>query len=164
MKKIISYILLIFWIFIIFYLSNQTGNISGNNSSSIIYALFDFIYNLFNLDKTNLNNLVNILDEPLRELMHSFEYLILGLLITNLLKQYKIKTNILIPILLCFIYASTDEIHQLFVPGRSFQYFDILMDMIGSIIGVLLLNLEMFKHKEYTINYRRQLKWQKKEN
>lgn len=34
-------------------------------------------------------------------------------------------------------YAITDEIHQLFVPGRAFQLIDILVDSAGALIGVI---------------------------
>ena len=55
------------------------------------------------------------------------------------------KNNInnlyLISIILCIIYATSDEIHQLFVPGRACQLRDILIDSIGSITGVYLYKL-----------------------
>mgnify|MGYP000059507674 CR=1 FL=1 len=37
-----------------------------------------------------------------------------------------------------FCYASTDEFHQLFVPGRSGQVRDVLIDSCGAAIGVLI--------------------------
>lgn len=147
MKKIISYILLIIWLFIIYYFSNQTGDISGDISSGIIYKTIEFVYNLFSIDTSNLKEFVLIIHNPLRELMHLLEYLILSLLIVNLLKQYGIKNVILASIMLCFIYSVSDEIHQLFVPGRTFQYLDIFMDVIGAVIGAILGN-KIFKEKK----------------
>jgi len=38
-----------------------------------------------------------------------------------------------------FCYASTDEIHQLFIPGRSGQFKDVCIDTAGTAIGLLLL-------------------------
>lgn len=141
MKKKISYILLIFWLFVIFYLSSQSGNISGNISGGIIYNALSFVYKLFHLDTTNLFEIVKYIHNPLRELMHTLEYFILGILFINVLRQSNIKENIvIISIMLCFIYSATDEIHQLFVAGRTFEYFDIFMDNIGSILGTLLFN------------------------
>lgn len=129
-KKVISWILLIIWLFIIFYLSNQTGSISGGNSSHIIYNILSF----FKI--SNIDNIIEIIHNPLRECMHAFEYFVLGILVINLLKQYGVKKNIvLISILLCFIYSVTDEIHQLFVPNRTFEYLDIFLDLIGSLLG-----------------------------
>ena len=42
------------------------------------------------------------------------------------------KINLFIPtLLLALIYAGSDEIHQFFVPGRSFSLTDIWLDSIG---------------------------------
>ncbi len=40
---------------------------------------------------------------------------------------------------LAFLYAIFDEVHQTFVPGRSFQYSDILVDSIGIALAGLIL-------------------------
>ena len=37
---------------------------------------------------------------------------------------------------LTLLYGISDEIHQVFVPGRGFQYVDILMDGVGALIGL----------------------------
>ncbi len=147
MKKSIAYVLWLLWLFIIFYLSNQPGNISGGESSHLIYNTLHFIYTCLNLDTSHLTEFVNVIHNPLRECMHSLEYLILGVLTINLLIQTQVKENkMIITILFCFIYAATDEIHQLFIPGRTFEYFDILMDMVGTLIGTLITKL-IWKHK-----------------
>jgi len=38
----------------------------------------------------------------------------------------------------CFLYACSDEIHQLFVPGRSGKFTDVLIDSAGALLAVLL--------------------------
>ena len=38
----------------------------------------------------------------------------------------------LITILICFLYALSDEIHQSFVPGRACRALDVLIDTSGS--------------------------------
>jgi VanZ family protein len=35
-------------------------------------------------------------------------------------------------------YALSDEIHQLFVPGRAFQLFDLAVDTAGALVGLTL--------------------------
>ncbi len=146
MKKIISYVLLILWLLVIFNLSSQPGTLSGGESSHLIYNTLEFIYSIFHLDSSNLSEVVSVIHNPLRECMHSLEYFILAILTVNLLKQHYIKENIfVISILFCFVYAATDEIHQLFVPGRSFEYFDIFMDMLGSIIGTWMMKIFSIK-------------------
>ena len=136
LKKIFSLVLVVIWMLLIYYFSDQPGSLSGTISNSIIYDFFDYIFELFKINKDNLEKFVLIIHEPIREIMHLLEYLILGILIINFLNLIEIKENIfIISILICFIYSVTDEIHQLFIIGRTFQYFDILMDNIGSIIG-----------------------------
>ena len=41
-------------------------------------------------------------------------------------------------ILLSALYGLTDEIHQLFVPGRAFQWLDLVMDSLGILLGLAL--------------------------
>ena len=43
-------------------------------------------------------------------------------------------------ITLSFLYACTDEIHQIFVPGRSAQFRDVLIDTLGASFGCLLIH------------------------
>lgn len=43
-------------------------------------------------------------------------------------------------ILVCLIYAYSDEFHQRFVPGRNFDYFDICADSVG----ILFFNVKSF--------------------
>ena len=39
------------------------------------------------------------------------------------------------------LYACTDEIHQLFVPGRSGMIRDVFIDSIGGIIGISIISI-----------------------
>ena len=48
------------------------------------------------------------------------------------------RKRAVIAIVLTALYASTDEFHQLFVPGRSGQVRDVLIDSCGAAIGVLI--------------------------
>lgn len=137
MKKIISILLLVLWMLFIFYLSHQPGSISSVGSEGILTSIVTFVLNVFNLDTNNINSVVEFIHIPARELMHLFEYLILGILVINVLNMYEIDKIVVISIMLCFIYSVSDEVHQAFVAGRTFQYLDILMDNIGSIVGIL---------------------------
>ena len=46
-----------------------------------------------------------------------------------------IKHPLVISIIFSFLYACTDEIHQIFVPGRSAQFRDVLIDTLGASFG-----------------------------
>ncbi len=69
-----------------------------------------------------------------------FEYFILETLLLILLhynnKLHK-KTYIF-TIILCTLVAITDELHQLFISGRSSRPIDVFIDSIGAIIAVTL--------------------------
>lgn len=43
-----------------------------------------------------------------------------------------------VSILLCAVYAATDEIHQYFVPERACRAYDVMIDTLGSAVGVLI--------------------------
>jgi len=48
-----------------------------------------------------------------------------------------IKTNWYAPFILTFLYASSDEIHQIFTPKRTPSPIDVGFDMIGASIAFL---------------------------
>lgn len=52
-----------------------------------------------------------------------------------------IKHPLIMSILLSFLYACTDELHQIFVPGRSAQFRDILIDTLGASFGATITHL-----------------------
>lgn len=99
------------------------------------------IFLMSSFDATESANQSNFIVNIIRKLAHFTEYLILGFLTINMLNKNDISKKYLISILICLIYATSDEIHQLFVPGRACQLRDILIDSIGSITGVYLYKL-----------------------
>ncbi len=54
------------------------------------------------------------------------------------------RARFLIPIAFSALYGLTDEIHQLFVPNRSFDLLDLLADAVGATIVVAV--LESLRH------------------
>ena len=57
-----------------------------------------------------------------------------------------IKYTLAMSILFSFLYACTDELHQIFVPGRSAQFRDILIDTLGASFGATItyLTIKLF--------------------
>lgn len=143
MKKIIFTTLTIIWMGIIFLFSNQKAVVSNKVSDSFIDRTIINIYEIFNgdVDEEEKLNIKGNFSVPVRKLAHFTVYFILGILILCTLKEYCVdnKSIIYYAILFCFVYASFDEIHQLFVLGRSGEFKDVVLDTIGSITGILLL-------------------------
>ena len=122
---------MLLWTFLIFIMSSFDATESTNQSNFIV----NIITNIFKIENIELLSFI------IRKLAHFTEYLILGLLVANMFTKNNINNLYLISIILCIIYATSDEIHQLFVPGRACQLRDILIDSIGSITGVYLYKL-----------------------
>ena len=68
---------------------------------------------------------------------HACEYAALSVLffVNYKKKSRKIKQIVGMSALSTALYAVTDEIHQLFVPGRSGQITDVILDSCGGLIG-----------------------------
>ena len=140
--------LLIFQMCFIFIMSSF-----GHNSSDAQSNLFvDFIAQNFPHVRHGLeNNLISLstLIFLVRKTAHFTEYAILGsLFFINLRNTPKdlIELPLVISILFSFLYACTDELHQIFVPGRSAQFRDILIDTLGASFGATItyLTIKLF--------------------
>jgi len=124
--KIIKITFLIIWMIIIFMFSSQTGSESQYVSDALINKTV-CINNSCNFD------LVSFL---IRKLAHFTLYFILGILV--FINTKRSKEDILNAILFCIIYAFTDEMHQMLISNRSGELRDILIDSIGSYLGIIL--------------------------
>lgn len=157
MKKIIYSILFILMLIIIFMFSSQNGEESLNLTINGIDKVVNITNNKENIENNNKNNITNnetninkkenkesLIDKlikPVRKSAHFIEFMILGIITSLLLKSFKIKNIylIIISLLFCFIYACTDEIHQLFVIGRTSSFIDVLIDTSGSFTGIMII-------------------------
>lgn len=140
--KIINIILLILWMLLIFFFSQDSGVASSKKSDGIAHSIVNIISNITgkNLEGSALEKTLDICIFIVRKTAHFLEYFILGLLVIRVLKDYNLLNYKLciIAIILCFMYATSDEIHQLFVPNRSGRFIDVLIDTSGSILSIFI--------------------------
>ena len=136
--KILFTILVVIWCAVIFIFSKMSGDVSNGRSSKIIKKILNNITH-----KKIKENTLKILNSILRKCMHATVFCVLGILIILCLNAFRISGLKLpiISIVLAFIYACSDEIHQLFVDGRTCRFTDVLIDTTGATIGILILNL-----------------------
>ena len=92
-------------------------------------------------DEKELLDKAELIDYPVRKCAHMSEYAILTLLGFLTFSFLHGRRRVLIPIGVTFIYACTDEIHQLFVPGRAGRFTDVAIDTAGGIIMLLFIAL-----------------------
>lgn len=139
---VIFLILVVFWMGVIFKFSSANGEKSTGTSRSSL----EKIITLFNknIDKERLDEIVIKYDVVLRKCTHFSGYLVGGVLLyfmyfyLNKLVNYKLKYIKMYSVVTGSIYAMTDELHQHFVPGRSGEIKDVLLDTSGVIIGVVI--------------------------
>jgi VanZ family protein len=81
---------------------------------------------------------------------HIFAYAVLAYLVIRALAYHRYFTpqQAWIAFAVTLLYGVSDEIHQLFVPGRGFQYYDILMDGVGALIGLGVFALHRLKRAQ----------------
>ena len=136
MKKIIKLILIILCMILIFNFSSDNADTSTKKSDSVIVRTCEVLVGrkLTNKEKKKyIEKFVFIV----RKGAHFSIYLILGLLIMSYFKEIYLVSNkgLFIAVIICFLYACSDEIHQLFVPGRSGEIRDVLIDTTGGLVG-----------------------------
>lgn len=130
-KNIIKILLVILWMIVIFCFSNQKATDSTRLSDGFIKNT------ICKINKTDCDKTIKKSFTPVRKTAHFCVYLILGLLVMNCFNIN--KKYILYSLLICLIYSISDEVHQIFVPGRSGELFDVLIDTLGSFIGINIL-------------------------
>lgn len=139
-KKAICIILVIIWMNAIFWFSNQ----QGTGSSSTSKKVSEIIVNIIDINKqysdAEKEEIINVVEPIIRKLAHYTLYAIGGILITNSVYQFsnKEKRVIVISAIIGILYATSDEMHQLMVPGRSCSIKDIIIDSIGILTGIAL--------------------------
>ena len=133
------WILPVLWMCVIFAFSHQPGNDSSRMSGGvtrIIESMAGFLN--INTDRFDLHLFV-------RKSAHFLEFAILGALFFaafhpasgRLSPRDGLWTGLKAQVA-GMVYAATDELHQLFVPGRSCQVRDVMIDSCGVLLAVLL--------------------------
>nr|WP_307771913.1 VanZ family protein [Clostridium botulinum] len=92
----------------------------------------------------------NFLNFLIRKAAHITEYFILFMLLYYAFKKTFYKNLKIKAAIITILYACTDELHQLFIPGREGKIRDVLIDSIGVFIGVFFIYIFKFikKHRK----------------
>ena len=111
---------------VIFYLSHQPAEESAELSMTVmngIFAVFAWLAEFLG-------------HEAFRTLAHGLEYCGLGALLFHAFLQTMGKPKPFVCFAVAVAYAISDEIHQIFIPGRAFQISDIAVDATGAAAGI----------------------------
>lgn len=131
MKKIKYFIPAIIWMIFIFFESSMVAETSASQSNGIVHS----ICTLLSLPATYQETLSFIV----RKCAHISEYTFLTLLLYYGFSKNNVYA-LSFPFTIALLYACSDEIHQLFVPGRAGMIQDVLIDTIGMIIALIIIH------------------------
>ncbi len=132
---------------LIFILSSQDATESGKLSSWLLSTGFG----------QALMRILPPLSEKgagfdLRKYAHMTEYAFLALSSAGFFRELTLEhsplTALMFSPIFCFLYACSDEIHQVYVPGRTGQFSDVLIDMAGVLAALIVLFLSAALRKE----------------
>lgn len=127
------------WMLIIFFLSAQPALASNNLSRGVTKIIVETVGKIIPLDieMSTLNDIVSQFNHFVRKFAHFSAYAVLGILVSYALSKNKIqKRAFFLSLAICIIYAVSDELHQLFVPGRGCQFKDVIIDAAGAVSGI----------------------------
>jgi VanZ family protein len=113
-KKIfttICFILTICAAIIIFYISSLSFHPGSGSTSSYLSEAYHFL---------------------------AFFWLAFLLQLSLITKKENRRLYLFLAVIFCLIYAASDEMHQLFVPGRCCDFYDFLTDSAGIVLAVIL--------------------------
>lgn len=148
-KSIFKLFLIICWMGVIFAFSAQDAKKSLDTSNKVIVVSAEVIKKrpLTTAEKTTVIDKYKVF---IRKTAHFTIYFILGILIYSFVKDYYPNSSklIFLSLLVCFLYATSDELHQTFTLGRTPQVRDVLIDTCGSLISIMaLFSISKFRQR-----------------
>lgn len=125
---------------IIFGFSNQDSKTSGGISQKVTEFIIKFIPSIQQKEENQREEVIDRIESVIRKIAHFSIYTLVGFLLMSLMSTYKIKeiNQIGTSLIIGVIYASTDEIHQAFIPGRGPQITDVMLDSLGVLTGIFI--------------------------
>ncbi|QCX33578.1 VanZ family protein [Caloramator sp. E03] len=142
-KKYKRWLYVFLWALIIFMFSNQNGNDSSNNNKFIIHILKLLNINIDYIFK-------NKTDFIIRKSAHFTEYFIFCYLIFKALYlDLDRKKSLLLSLLFTFLYACSDEFHQMFVAGRGPSFKDVMIDTFGGVFYLIINHFREIKRRRF---------------
>ena len=146
-KRIVLLILVLIGCITIFCFSEFSAGESTKQSRGLTYNIVK-VLNGNKLSEKELIKLTKKVNPLVRKIAHFSIYMILAIFTYMFIEELNIKSksekeklrkNIIYTCIFCIIYAIFDEIHQIYVPGRTGKLIDVIIDTLGSCMGITLL-------------------------
>jgi len=124
--------------------SGQDGNESQGLSdrvAAVIVDLADTAGIVDIQDEEMREACIDAIQFPIRKAAHMTEYAIFTCCVLFALYVWQMRDANLYcaGLIITALYAASDEFHQLFIPGRSGQFSDVLIDTAGGLVAILII-------------------------
>ncbi len=133
--------MLLFTFYLIFSFSAEDGTTSKRTSEVISEFILNNFTDYKNMSETQAKEVLKATTKVIRKLAHYCIYIIVGMLLMGIgYTFYNIGdgNKFLFSQGFGIVYATSDEIHQLFVDGRSGEIKDVMLDSFGVFTGILI--------------------------
>lgn len=116
----------------------------------------NIIVEILNINKPVKKEIFRKIEGIVRKLAHFLIYTLLGICTMAFANTFnaKEKKKLYITVMLGFLYACSDELHQSFIGGRAGRFADVIIDTLGIIFGALI--IVAFKETQKKITTRLQ--------
>ena len=145
MKRFLSFFLslipAVLCMILIFCLSSQTADVSSETSGGVIKSVLSLLPIGFErMTPERQAQLIESCQFVVRKGAHFSIYALLGILcIPPMRILFRQKKSVPFAAwMLSFLYAISDELHQKYVPGRSCELRDVIIDSAGAALGILI--------------------------
>jgi len=135
---ILSWLMAMIWMFLIISFSSDPAQVSREKSTAVLEKVEPVIVRMEESLK------MQIVDESrlhfyVRKNAHMFNYFVLAALMTLLLRVSGVRGFRLyfLAYLIATMFSGIDEYYQTFIPGRSGELRDVMVDNVGVLVGLL---------------------------
>ena len=135
MKTLTAWLPAALWMGVIFFMSAAPGDVSGEQSGLIVDLIL-WAHGLFFGQAQLAPDALALLETLVRKAAHMSEYAVLACLYLHALCKSGARRPAFTALLLCVLYAASDEFHQAFVPDRGPSPVDVMIDAAGACIGL----------------------------
>lgn len=141
--RVVLSIFILIWMYVIFQFSAQNATNSHAASDHVVNILQRIVYIMTGKDVSVIlatGSYRVYIEYAVRKCAHMFIYFVLSINVMLLLFTYQKMSMIKrmsISIVICFLYACTDEFHQRFSAGRGSSFRDVLIDTSGAAFGLI---------------------------
>lgn len=141
--RIILIILLLATFELIFHFSSQNGEESSEVSRGVTNFFTRGNKKIQSESQADKNITLWKIEKVIRKLAHFSIYTLVGILLMCIMITYKTNgmasiKGILLSLVIGALYATSDEIHQIFTPGRTALVTDAFIDSAGVLLGIMI--------------------------